>query len=228
MTERKKLKGPFTIRPVEMLKSPAFRVLSLSGHRILARLEIELARHGGKGNGQLIVTHENFRQFGVHHNAVGPAIRESEALGFINVTRRGSAGNAQHRRPNTFRVAYLPTDNGQPTHDWKQIASLAEAEAIAAKVRDVSQYRKRVQAPGSGRTRAHESYSTGKRQSPVPENGTENGHFPVPETGNVGENPQYRKPVQLSRYLAISTGKGRRAPAARPSRAANPKPPRRH
>jgi hypothetical protein len=36
-----------------MLGSPAYRVLRLTAHRIIARLEIELAHHGGTDNGRL-------------------------------------------------------------------------------------------------------------------------------------------------------------------------------
>jgi hypothetical protein len=43
-------------RPIEMLESPAYRALSLSAHRALSRIEIELAHHGGKDNGKLPVT----------------------------------------------------------------------------------------------------------------------------------------------------------------------------
>ena len=41
-----KIDGPFAPRLITMLKSPAYRALSLSAHRILARLEIELYQHG--------------------------------------------------------------------------------------------------------------------------------------------------------------------------------------
>jgi hypothetical protein len=62
-----------------MLRSPAYRALSLSGHKILSRIEIELADHGGdKGreNGNLIVTYNNFEAYGMDRHAIGPAISE--------------------------------------------------------------------------------------------------------------------------------------------------------
>lgn len=221
MTERKKIKGPFTMRPVEMLKSPAFRVLSLAGHRIMARVEIELARHGGRGNGQLIVTHANFIAFGIDHKAVAQRIREVEALGLIELTQRGSAGNAQHHVPNMFRLTYLPTDHGQPTDDWKKIASEAEAGVLAAKAR------------ASKRQRSH-TPKRGERPTPLfpgfphPKKGRGNGHFPHPKKGSNGQNPHTPKRGDLSICYPYLPGSGGRAPAARPSRAANPKPPRRH
>ena len=41
--------GQFAPRLIEMLESPAYRALSLSGRRVLERIEIELAQHGGSG-----------------------------------------------------------------------------------------------------------------------------------------------------------------------------------
>ena len=92
--KHKKLIGQFAPRAVDLLRSPSFRVLSLSGHRVLARIEIELADHGGKDNGQLPVTYADFEDFGIDRHAIGPGIDECEALGLIEVTERGRSGNA--------------------------------------------------------------------------------------------------------------------------------------
>src|SRR5215470_12235059 len=92
--------GQFAGRLVEMLESPAFRVLSRAAHLTLARIEIELGHHGGNENGQLVVTYEQFVAYGIGRNEIGPAIREIEALGFIQVTERGVAGNADQKAPN--------------------------------------------------------------------------------------------------------------------------------
>ena len=40
-----RISGQWSWRTIEMMESPAFRVLSHSAHRILDRLEIELAHH---------------------------------------------------------------------------------------------------------------------------------------------------------------------------------------
>ena len=65
-----------------MLESPAFRVLSLSARRVLDRIEIELAHHGGQDNGRLPVTYEHFHDYGIHRHAIGPE--------FANASRSGS------------------------------------------------------------------------------------------------------------------------------------------
>src|SRR4029450_8804364 len=93
---RNRINCQFAPRPIEMLESPAYRVLSLSAHRVITRIEIELAHHGGNDNGKLPVTKQDFIDYGIHDHAVAPAIREAEALGFIRVTERGRGGNAEH------------------------------------------------------------------------------------------------------------------------------------
>ena len=89
------IKGPFVPRTIEMLYSPAFGALSLAGHRILARIEIEHAKHGGRDNGTLPVTFANFEAFGLHRMAIGPGIREVCALGFIEVNKLSASSSTR-------------------------------------------------------------------------------------------------------------------------------------
>ncbi len=118
-----------------MLESAGYRVLSLSAHRVLARLEIELGHHGGNGNGFLACTFEHFVAYGIDRHAVAPALRELEALGFIEVTERGCAGNREFRTPSRYRITFLPTEYEGATHEWKRIRSVEQAERIAAAAR---------------------------------------------------------------------------------------------
>jgi hypothetical protein len=96
MSRRKQsISGAWSGHLVEMMNSTAWRVLSLSARLILDRLEIEHRSHGGCENGRLIVTHSQFADFGIHHNSIGPALRELEALGFLesqSMVRPGLAG----------------------------------------------------------------------------------------------------------------------------------------
>ena len=131
---RNRFDGPFAGRLITMLESPAFRVLSLSGHRVLARIEIELKRHGGDDNGKLPITYEQFVEYGIHRHAIAPAIRECETLGFLEV-ERGQAGNREYREPSTYRLTYQPVGRARPTHDWQRIQTLEDAEAMARAAR---------------------------------------------------------------------------------------------
>jgi hypothetical protein len=154
-----------------MLESPAYRVLSLSGHRILARVEIEMAHHGGFDNGKLPVTFENFEQYGMDRHAVAPAIRECCALGFLEVTEVGRAGNAEFRQPSTYRLTYRPVDRANPTNEWQRIHTLEEAEQIA--------WAARRSVTGASRKRKS---SGGKNQVSVGETHTETPKAPMGET----------------------------------------------
>src|SRR5215204_1506892 len=112
---RTKIGGQFAPRLIEMLEAPAYRVLSLSSRRVLDRIEIEMGHHGGTDNGRLPVTFDDFRRFGMDRQAIAPGIREAVALGFLEVTERGCAGNREYRTPSHYQLTYrhakgLPAD----------------------------------------------------------------------------------------------------------------------
>jgi hypothetical protein len=87
LKRRNSISGQFAARLIEMLESPAYRVLSRSAHMIISRVEIELANHGGNDNGRLPITTEDFIAYGMDRSSIAPAIREAEALGFIRIER---------------------------------------------------------------------------------------------------------------------------------------------
>jgi len=122
-------------RSREMLESPAWRTLSLSGRRALDRITLELMSHAGNDNGRLPVRYEDFVGYGIDRHAVAPALREIEALGFIEVTQRGRASAGKYRWPNYFRLTDRDSGNADPTNDWRRIKSIEEAQAIARPAR---------------------------------------------------------------------------------------------
>ncbi|RTL80834.1 MAG: hypothetical protein EKK35_08215 [Bradyrhizobiaceae bacterium] len=147
--KKTKIEGQWSWRTIEMMESPAFRVLNLSEHRFLDRLEIELARHGGTGNGSLPVTFQQFEDHNINRKSIPAAKRVVSALGFVEVTKQGRGGNAEYRECSNYRLTYKPTDRENPTNEWREIAkniekdedALAEAERIAdaaRKARDPS------------------------------------------------------------------------------------------
>jgi hypothetical protein len=169
---KNQISGQFAWRLIEMLESVSYRVLSLSARRILDRLEIELGHHGGQENGRLPVTFGQFQEFGIDRHAIAPAIRECIALGFIEITERGCAGNADFRRPNIFRLTYRHTDDHDPTDEWRKIRTLQAAETVARTAR----------AAGA----KMQNSSGGKRR---PQWGK-----PTPSTAfSGGENPHYNQ-----------------------------------
>jgi hypothetical protein len=135
MSSHKKIVGQFIPRKMEMLKSPAMQVLSLAGHRILLRLEIEHLNHAGRDNGKLPTTFDDFQEFGIHRDAIGPALREVCALGFVELTRPGRGGTGKYRRANLFRLTYLPTSHAAATDDWRNIKNAKHAEFVVRRAR---------------------------------------------------------------------------------------------
>src|ERR1700682_4171871 len=128
---RNRISGQFAAQLVEMLESPAYRVLSLSAHRVLDRIQIEFAHHGGTENGRLPVTYDQFCEYGLHRHAIGPAIRELVALGFIEMTERGRHGNGEFRTPNKFRLTFRPTSKAAETNEWREFETMEAAEFLA-------------------------------------------------------------------------------------------------
>src|SRR6516162_10773656 len=148
-----------------MLKSPAWSVLSLSARRVLDRIEIERADHGGNDNGRLPVTYDDFERYGIHRHSIAAAIRETVALGFVEITERGRAGNAEFRSPHKFRLTYFPVGRAPPTHEWQRIKTVEEAQALArAARREVPQktkvqWRKKPNLSGENRHRKRRFHS---------------------------------------------------------------------
>jgi hypothetical protein len=165
---RTSIKGQFAPRTIEMLRSAAYRVLSLSARRVLDRLEIELADHGGNENGRLPVTYADFHHYGIDRHAIPPAIREVEALGFVEITQRGRAGNAEFRSPNYFRLTYRHCGRNQSTDEWRLIGE-AEALALARAARRASKKQKASvgKRPFSGGKTNTETLEAPVRETPT-------------------------------------------------------------
>jgi hypothetical protein len=184
---RNSISEQFSPRLISMLESPAYRALSRSAHLVISRIEVELAHHGGNDNGRLPVTTDQFVDFGMHRSSVAPAIREAEALGFIRITERGRGGNAEHGTPNRFFLTFAHgrgSKQDPPTHDWRRIKTLEEAEEVAREAR----------AKKNPYAVAHGKRSWRKRQEKQ-KTGTENSHSSVRH--NHTERPL--SPVQQSR-----------------------------
>jgi hypothetical protein len=131
---KNKFTDAFIKRTFRMIESPAYRVLSLAAYRVLSRIEAELGRHGGKDNGKLPVTTEDFIEYGMDRHTIAPAIRELEDLGLIQVIR-GYAGKADQRRPSLYRLTYLPSFGEEPSNEWASILTIEDAKIIAKAAR---------------------------------------------------------------------------------------------
>jgi DNA-binding transcriptional MocR family regulator len=126
-TPRYKIPEQFAWRTIRMLRSPPYRMLSLAARRCLDRIEIELARHGGKDNGRLPVTFADFEEYGVRRHSIAAALRELKALGFIDI-KPGRGGNGEFRQATLFRLTHRESGHGKPTDEWRAIATTEEAK----------------------------------------------------------------------------------------------------
>ena len=123
---------------------------------------------------------------GQDRHAIAPAMREDEALGFVQVTERGRAGNADYRTPNKFRLTYQPTDSAGPTDDWRKIKTIEEAKAIAVAAR------KPIRSGRSTKGAAKSTKPVGINTSFSVGNPHRKASRPMgetPTTGKVGEAP---------------------------------------
>jgi hypothetical protein len=162
MSKAYNIPGQFAWRLIEMLESPAYRALSRAARQILDRIEIELAHHGGKDNGRLPVTFAQFVAYGIHRRAIAPAIRELVALGFIEVTRQGRAGNGEWRRSSLYRITYHNSFGTKATNEWRQITD-TDLPAKVARQKKCDFPVGTLSAIPSGRKRTESRY--GKRTS---------------------------------------------------------------
>ena len=125
-----------------MRESSAWRCLPDTARRVLDRLELEHMRHGGARNGDLICTYSDFVRSGIRRASISLAIRQTVALGFVEVMDSGGRSISGFRAPSRYRLTYL---NGVgrssiPTDDWKRISSDDVAQAALVKAKEEKRY----------------------------------------------------------------------------------------
>jgi hypothetical protein len=195
-----RISGQFATRLIEMMESPAYRVLSLAAHRLLSRIEIEHAHHGGKENGKLPVTYNQFVEYGIHRHSIGPSIREATALGFLEVMRQGRAGNADARISTLFRLTYRACKGmpGDGTHEWRKITDINQAGRIARTARKTKHQCRKMPRTGDGIRHR-------KSKSPVPDSVTteRSAESITTSISRGGDQPASTTPTSPARRLAV-------------------------
>ena len=101
--------------------------LSLAAHRVLLRLEIEHCHEGGRENGNLVCTYDQFERFGIRRASVADAIKQLVTVGLVEVTHQGRGGNREYRDPSRYRLTYLQTQAANPTDEWRRYVTPAKA-----------------------------------------------------------------------------------------------------
>lgn len=118
--KKKWINGAYVPHRLDMLQSPAWRSLSGAAKAVLDRIEIERMKHASQKNGELIVTYNNFADYGVRRRSIADAIRQAVAHGFLDITRRGRR-SAAGANPAHYRLTYLPTADADPTDEWRDV-----------------------------------------------------------------------------------------------------------
>jgi hypothetical protein len=140
----------FNARPIEMMESPAYRVLSRAARMVIDRVCIELAHHGGNDNGKLIVTYDQFADYGLHRAMAASGIREACALGLLEVPQQGRRGAGQYRYANEFLIPWAPCNSrtiAELTHPWRKFQTMEAAQEIAEAARKAVKRTSRARKP---------------------------------------------------------------------------------
>ncbi|WP_333631690.1 hypothetical protein [Agrobacterium cavarae] len=107
---------------IELLESAAFTTLSANASRAFFRIVIEHVSHAALENGQLVITHPQFVQYGVTGEYVADAIDELAYKGLIKI-QRGRAGSGM-AHPNRFTLTFVGDFEGAPpTNDWRNCSA---------------------------------------------------------------------------------------------------------
>jgi hypothetical protein len=112
-----------------MRESFAWQFLPDNARRVLDRLELEHMRHGGAENGKLICTYSDFAKAGIRRASIALALRQCQALGFLECTRRGWCSISEFRTPSLYRLTYVygRREYGSPTDEWSRVKSVEDA-----------------------------------------------------------------------------------------------------
>src|SRR3974377_24991 len=111
---KKKYDEPFLMVFRDVINRFAGRAASGACHKAIFRIAEENMAHAGTMNGRLKVSHADICKYGVrHHDSIPPALREACALGLLKQTKRGRAGNAEHRAPHEWALPFLKDQKGK-------------------------------------------------------------------------------------------------------------------
>lgn len=112
------VKGPYVMLRQEMKESLGWRALNNVDRKILDRLEIELMKHAGKNNGELICTYDNFAEYGIRRKSIAASIRRLIRAGFLRITRKPWK-SVINGMPAMYALTYMPIGDRPPTDEWR-------------------------------------------------------------------------------------------------------------
>ncbi len=119
---------PWIWQPRSLLTSWPWRAMSVNARKALDRIMLEHMEHACFENGALVVTHENFIDYGVTSKHVAAAIEELEFLGLAKRTIKGGRRNGSNVA-SRFRLTWIGDRTGAPATNERKGKT---PEAIAA------------------------------------------------------------------------------------------------
>lgn len=121
----------------EMLESYGWRAMSCNARLAVDCIAVEHMAHAATMNGDLRVSFDRFEKFGIRRGSIASAVAEVDAIGFIDLVEKGTRGWGEYRgKTSVFRIAWLPTNQGDPaTTRWRRFRSLEEARRAASLAR---------------------------------------------------------------------------------------------
>ena len=134
---------PFLWYTTDLMKSPAWRAMSINTRKLIDFLTIEHFGHAGQENGSLKATYDQLVAFGLTREHIAEAIDEAEALG---LARRMAA--RQMRVPMVYRLTFYASNVGglpePPTNDWKRVTdeTVTHIKADLATIRKSNELRR--------------------------------------------------------------------------------------
>jgi hypothetical protein len=123
----------------EMLLSPAWEAASYLQQAMVFALVRELGERGGKRNGNLIFTNQDWEEWGLSRRHIKRNLIAIRALGFVAYTagRPGLKGYGIARR---YRLTFLPildadgkNEAEPPTDEWARFKTAEEAKKAVRK-----------------------------------------------------------------------------------------------
>jgi hypothetical protein len=134
MTNRQtgqRIDGPFVALTWDLVRSDAWRSLSINSRRFLDFLFNEHLSKGGQENGRLKAPQKQLKNSGIGARYITSAIREAEERGLVRSHRGGM------RVATAYALTWLPIDGMKPTDDWRAFRSAGLRPLRTSKIRNL-------------------------------------------------------------------------------------------
>src|SRR5262245_31917997 len=107
-----KIEGRFLPLLEDLIESDAFKAAPPGAMKILLAIGHEWVGRGGKDNGQLVITYKMIRlATGISRkDTISLSLKQLTALGLLAM----QTGDFDGRKPNRYRLTWLPGHNGGP------------------------------------------------------------------------------------------------------------------